>query len=213
MEDDDGTEDMDESRAASLSTRYVDVVTVTGMVGFPSSMRDEDKEAALPLESGEITVEVNLAPTGNAASSDVPRFRKTPTDPVAVINIGTIADSDSLTLTYAVSNGDYDTGMGISNLDTDSDFSDTAIEFTFWMGGNSFEYTTAAGAPGTGLARNGTLSGGHTYTALLSELLVEANAPSNFIGYIEIKADADLGMTAYISDWVAFAATGVVLGQ
>ena len=67
---DTGTDDapVDESMAASLSTRYVDVVTVTGDVGFPSSMRDTDREAALPLDSGEITVEVNLAPTGNAAS-------------------------------------------------------------------------------------------------------------------------------------------------
>ena len=132
-----------------------------------------------------------------AIITEVPiRFASDPVGPVSVIDVE--SSTTTLSLPYALSNGRFDTGIAISNMNTGDDQSGTITFQLYQTGEDMVEYETAA------------LDAGGTMAILLSEILL-ASGVDTFQGYIMIVTDftyAD-GL-AYISDWAAFSATAAL---
>lgn len=187
--DDGSTDDVDESRDAGgiLAPRDVDVVIIRG------SISGTDEDDLLPLGDIDIRVVANVGPVGSrSGSAGETRFASDPTEPVTIIEAA--PDRETITITLAISNGTYDTGIAVINTGRLTG----PLTFTFSnMDGTETDYTTSASSPGQGLNSSGMLAPGGTYLVLLSEMMESA-----FSGYIEIETDftGALG-TGYISDF------------
>jgi len=178
--------------------------------------------ATAPLAIGTITASISLAPNGSALSSGVqqaivagnfPRYQLSAVS-ATVINI-VQAETDML-ISYAVKNSSgFDTGISLSNTSTDpfgaingATPNDGTCTLNFYPqgSGSSFSYTTAAGAPGSGLASGGVLAAGKTWTVGLGELLgAISGAPTTFSGYIFVRCSfTNAHGSAYITDYKGF---------
>jgi hypothetical protein len=115
-----------------------------------------------------------------------------------------VAASTDLLIPYVVSDGlagGYDTGFAIANTNTDpftvGGATAAAGTLTFYMyprsatgAGTALTLTTATGTtPGVGLATDGTLASGGTWTGLISEVLTADGASKVFTGYVIVRAN------------------------
>ena len=193
-------------------TNAIDRITLRGYIEFADM--DEDIPTEFPLADIDIDVTVSVGPEGSAFGppprrlviTDPPiRFAEAPVGPVTVIDIE--ADTSMLVAPYALSDGRFDTGFAISNMNTDDPTTEDtdesqagAITFTLYQTGEDpVKYTTPD-----------QLEAGGTYVVLLSEILLEAGVEA-FQGYVEITTDFTGGDgVAYISDWAAFSATATL---
>lgn len=161
------------------------------------------------LSAGTITVIATMQPIGAALSGSVqptasdgyPKFAQADVGPVTVGNI--IAASTTLLVPFAVRDGAFDTAIALSNTTADPFGGTTGGGATATAGtirldfyprsptggaGTSFTLTTSATVrPGVGLSSDGSLAGGATWTALLSELLTAGGQTGSFTGYIFIQ--------------------------
>jgi hypothetical protein len=186
------------------------------------------------VPAGSITVNANLAPQG-AALSAVVGAENTPTETggypryssaaTAELTVVTIAGASTNLLipfvTYDGLAGGFDTGISIANTTADP-FTGVAGSGTisFWLfprtatgAGTMISLTTGTGTtPGVGLATDGTLASGGTWSGLLSELLTAANETGAFTGYIFMKANFILGHgTSFVTNFSTFTAASPML--
>ena len=215
VEDDDETDDVNEGELSGLdgmlSSTQKDTVVIRGSIAFGD-------DAVLPLDSLDIQVTVDVGPSGDedpgrTGYGGIPRFESDESAAFTVIDVE--SSQTILVLPYGLSDGRFDTGIAISNMNTGDDQAG-AITFMIFHGGEEgTKYTTDIDAPGAGLT-NGELEAGTTYTVLLSEILDKAGVditelPNGFRGYVEITTDfTDADGIAYISDWAAFSATATL---
>ena len=199
----------------SLTGTEVDVVVIRGKIAFATG---GDDAVDFPLTNLDITATVDVGPIGSAmlpragGERRIPRFASDESDPVTVIDVE--SSTTSLVAPYALSDGRFDTGFAISNMNTKDGQSGTITFMLYHDGEDVIEYETVSGSPGTGLT-SGVLDAGATYVVLLSEILdsaVDYIAPENgFRGYAKIVTDfTGADGVAYISDWAAFTATAVL---
>jgi len=191
------------------------------------------------LTAGNITATATMFPIGDALDSngipagpgnpnnDIPgdpHFAQTDAGPVT---IGTIlAANTTLLIPYAVKTGPYDTGIAIANTTADPFASTgggatpaagtlTAFLFprTSTGAGTSVTLTTSATVrPGVGLATDGTLAAGGTWTALMSDILTAAGQTGDFFGYLFIQTNfLDAHGAAYIFNGTGFTSSTEVL--
>ena len=186
--------DQDESaHMGGMLTSGVDVIIVLG------SIKGADDDDLLPLNL-DIQVTADVGPIGVAKpkgdqSTSIPRFASDKTTAVTVI------DSSSAQITmsvaYVLSEGEYDTGIAVSNMTKDQA---GAVHFSFFMNGQELKYSTPA-----------MLAPLSTMTVLLSELLTAAEHTGSFQGYMTITADFTEGDGAvFISDFAAFTSASTV---
>ena len=204
--DDESEPHADAALAGMLDPTRRDTVTVRGFITF-----DEMEGAELPLGDLDIQVTVDVGPIGVAKPEGsetraIPRFASDRSAPVTVIDVET--SQTTLLVPYALFDGVYDTGFGVSNMNAD-DGQSGAISFMLYHDGHDpLEFTTTtAGPPGMGLT-SGQLEAGATYSVLLSDILDALGMPVPFEGYMKITTDftgAD-GM-AYITNWADFTAS------
>lgn len=192
--------------------------------------------ATTAVVAGTITVNANMAPQGAALSAVValndkptevggyPRYSTAATAEVTVATIQ--AAATNLLIPFVVYDGlagGYDTGISIANTTTDP-FTSGAVAgsgtMTFSLyprtatgAGTVITLTTATGTtPGDGLAADGTLASGGTWTGLLSELLTAASNTDAFTGYIFIKTNFILAHgTSYVTNFATFTSASPML--
>lgn len=110
-------------------------------------------------------------------------------------NIPDAADaSNSVVTAISVSNilkapGSLDTSVFGTTVANDR--SGTIEFYLYNKDGTLTTYETTAGSPGSGLAADGTLAAGQTYTVLLSEILTAASVTVDFTGYGWVVANFD----------------------
>ncbi len=200
---DDAITSVDETSVTggSLSANDVDVVVIRGTIAFTTG---GPTAVSFPLGDLDIAASVTVGPVGaavpprfGAAERGIPRFASDASHSVTVINA--TSDQTSLTLPYALSNGVFDTGIAIANMNTADDQSG-AITFALYQTGEDMvEYTTLD-----------ELAAGGTMAVLLSDILNEVGVET-FQGYIMITTDfTGADGLAYISDWAAFSATATL---
>ena len=197
------TDDIDESMIMGGSlTAGVDVIVVRGTIAYDKGATSKTK-VEFPLDDLDITVSVDVGPVGSAklprsgGERRTPRFASDPTTPITVI--GVTSDQTTLVAPYALSNGVFDTGFAISNMNTGDDQSGTITFMLFQTGEDPVEYETSD-----------ELDAGGTMAILLSEILLESGVET-FQGYVEITTDfTGADGIAYISDWAAFSATATL---
>jgi hypothetical protein len=173
---------------------------------------------------GEALDSTTFSPASPTMTGGYPRFAQADVGPVT---IGTIVSATTtLLIPYAVKVGAYDTGIAIANTSADpfgsagggaTPVSGTII-FTLFPrtdtgAGTSFSLTTSATArPGVGLATDGTLAAGGTWTGLVTDLLTAAGKTGDFFGYIFIQTNFVLAHGAsYIFDGRGFTSASPVL--
>jgi hypothetical protein len=202
--DDVTTQDLDESMimGGSLSATAVDVVVIRGKISYDKGATSKTK-VSFPLDDLDITASVDVGPVGTATlprsggERRTPRFASDPTTPITVITV--TSDQTTLSLPYALSNGVFDTGIAISNMNTGDDQSGTITFQLYQTGEDMVEYETSD-----------ELAAGGTMAILLSEILTESGVET-FQGYIMIVTDfTGADGLAYISDWAAFSATAAL---
>jgi len=182
---------------------------------------------ATTLAAGDVTVTVDVAPIGVAllaagstptVTGGYPRYATAASSAVTIGSI--IAASTDLLLPYVVSDGlsgGYDTGIAISNTNTDpfttGGATAAAGTLTFYMyprtatgAGTLLTLTTATGTtPGVGLATDGTLASGGTWTGLISEVLTADTASTVFTGYVIVRANfLNAHGIAYVTNFATF---------
>jgi hypothetical protein len=168
----------------------------------------------LPLPVVTITYVVSMAPIGTAfgtsnalIASPIPRYAAQDLGPANLLRITGTTTTILIPFAQTVTSAGYDTGFAVANTTADPGSSTTSFDspvaqsgaLTFYFfpqvpaaGGTipaSFNYTTGASSPGTGLDAAGRLPSGSTYTVLLSQLLAAANAPADFAGYVFVVAN------------------------
>ena len=144
-----------------MLTNAIDKVVIRGSFAIG--------KAETPLGDLDIQVSVDVGPEGDAyeddgeidPDSDIPRFASDPTAPVSVI--GVESDQTTLSLPYALSNGVFDTGIAISNMNTGDEQSGTITFQLYQTGEEMVEYETTD-----------ELAAGGTMAILLSEILTRA---------------------------------------
>ncbi len=192
-----------------LDSTRKDTIIVRGYFTFDAT------KLSTPLGDLDVQVTVDvgpegvLEPTGATDYKGVPRFSSDPSAAVTVID--TESSQTTLVLPYALSDGRFDTGIAVSNMNT-GDSQAGAVMFELYMDGEKNEYQTKVGSPGRGLV-NGQVEAGSTYAVLLSELLELAglDAGSFTGGYVKVITDFTMADgVAYISDWAAFTATATL---
>jgi hypothetical protein len=185
------------------------------------------------LTAGAITVVATMVPIGDALtatnvpqpqSTGFPRFAQADVGPATVGNIA--AATTTLLIPYAVKVGAYDTGIAIANTTADpfgsSGGGATAASgvITFNMfprtdtgAGTAFTVTTSATVrPGIGLATDGVLASGGTWTGLVTDLMTAAGRTGDFFGYIFIQTNFTFAHgAAYIFDGRGFTSASPVL--
>jgi len=156
-----------------------------------------------------IGLDTTVSPNAPPTSGDgllYPRFVDSEVGPVTIGNI--ISAQTQLLIPYAVTAGNYDTGIAIANTTSDpyggsGNGGATAgsgnLNFTFYptnvsAGGAaaSFTYSTATGKLGgfQGMSADGTVASGATVSGNLSQLLTAAGQTSGqFFGYIFVQAN------------------------
>ena len=188
------------------------------------------------LSAGSITVNANMAPQGAALSAVVgsentptetggyPRYSSAATAEVTVVTIAGAATNLLIPfVTYDGLAGGFDTGISIANTTSDP-FTGGATAGTgtisFWLyprtatgAGTVISLTTGTGTtPGVGLATDGTLASGGTWSGLLSELLTAANQTGAFTGYVFIKTSFILGHgTSFVTNFSTFTSASPML--
>ena len=207
--DDEGEPHADAALAGMLDPAKRDTVTVRGFITF-----DETKGAELPLGDLDIQVRVDVGPIGVAkpegsGTRAIPRFASDKSAPVTVIDVE--SSQTTLVVPYALFDGVYDTGFGVSNMNVDDGQSGTIVFKLYHDGDDPIEYTTSPGSPGMGLT-GGQLEAGAMYSVLLSDILDAVEMPIPFEGYLKITTDfTGADGIAFVTDWAAFAVT-VTLG-
>ena len=195
----------DDAALGGVLSGGVDKITLRGSIVFDVNIRGfVNPVAELPLEDLDIAVTVDVGPVGNAFGrrgaiiTDPPiRFASDKSGPVTVIDVE--SSQTSLTLPYALSDGVFDTGIAIANMNTADDQSGTITFALYQTGEDMVEYTTPD-----------ELDAGGTIAVLLSDILNEVGVET-FQGYIMITTDfTGADGLAYISDWAAFSATATL---
>jgi hypothetical protein len=174
------------------------------------------------------TSALNLANTAGSAqlwatsNSQFPVFASSMVTGPTVVNI--VPANTTLLIPFAVSQGAFDTGIAIANTSVDpfGGLGATAQAGTIQV--NLFPSTaTGAGTPvsfttsatklaGTGIAADGTVPGGATWTVNLSQLLPLAGQTGGFIGYIFIQANfLPAHGAAYVYNGAGFTSSTPVL--
>jgi len=185
-----------------------------------------------PLTGGNITLAATLTPnaTSGLAGSGLPNENgpKFLTATLGPITIGSIVSANTtLLIPYAVKTGPYDTGIAIANTTADP-FGSGGGGATPQAGTMTFTLyprtATGAGAPisittsstkifGAGLATDGTVAAGGTWTGLVGgDILAAAANTSDFFGYIFIQTNfLDAHGAAYIFNGAGFTSSSPVL--
>jgi hypothetical protein len=178
--------------------------------------------ATIPLAGGPITVSANVTPTGTAtkvvpAVGNFPRFVADPEPAVTFCNI--VPAQTNLLIPFMTAGSGFDTGISVANTTADNFAAPNgavaqsgSILFEFWpQTGAPFTYTTNAASPGAGLTA-GALASGGSYSVLLSELLADAGAPADFVGYAIVTTNFTNGHgDVFITDFAGFTSSGNVL--
>jgi len=192
---------------------------------------------ASSLAAGTITATVTLSPLGGGLDSNslplgpggssnpgYPSYTEADLGPVTIGNI--LPANTTMLIPYAVKTGPYDTGIAIANTTADP-FGPTGGSATPTAGtlsvflfprtntgaGTSVTLTTSATVrPGVGLATDGTLAAGGTWTALMSDILTAAGQTGDFFGYLFIQSNfLNAHGAAYIFNGVGFTSSTPVL--
>jgi len=186
------------------------------------------------LTAGSITVTATMAPVQTSGFStttgtSIPNrngvvFSQTDVGPLTVGNI--VAANTTMLIPYAVKVGSYDTGIAIANTTADPFGTTTGgaspqagvVTFTLYPrtdtgAGTSFALTTSASVrPGTGLATDGTVASGGTWTGLITDLMTAAGKTGDFFGYLFIQTSfLNAHGAAYIFDGRGFTSATPVL--
>jgi hypothetical protein len=188
---------------------------------------------ATTLTAGAITVVATMVPIGDALmpnlqpqpqSAGFPRFAQADVGPATVGNIA--AATTTLLIPYAVKVGAYDTGIAIANTTADpfgssgggATAASGVISFNMFPrtdtgAGTAFTVTTSATVrPGIGLATDGVLASGGTWTGLVTDLMTAAGRTGDFFGYIFIQTNFTFAHgAAYIFDGRGFTSASPVL--
>jgi hypothetical protein len=185
---------------------------------------------------GNIVATFTMAPVGNALSSGVPTssaptgapggYPRFAAGDIAVTIGSVVSPTTALLIPYAVKVGAYDTGIAIANTTMDPFGAQTGsatptngtITFTLFPrtdtgAGTSFPLTTSATVrPGVGLATDGTLVAGGTWTGLVTDLMTAAGKTGDFFGYIFIQTNfLNAHGAAYIFNGAGFTSASPVL--
>ena len=181
---------INEMHTGGMLTSGVDVIIVLGSI----DLGDEDAvDALLPL-SLDIQVTADVGPIGAAKpkgdqSTSVPRFGTDKTTAVTVID--STSAQTSMKVAYVLSEGQYDTGIAVSNMTKEEA---GAVHFAFFTNGQELKYSTPNMV--------GPLS---TMRILLSQLLTAAEHTGSFNGYMTITADFNNAAAGvFISDFSGF---------
>jgi hypothetical protein len=185
------------------------------------------------LTPGAITVVATVVPIGDGIqpnnqpfpqSTGFPRFAQADVGPATVGSVA--AATTTLLIPYAVRVGAYDTGIAIANTSTDPFGSSGGgatpasgtITFSLFPrtdtgAGTSFTVTTSATVrPGLGLATDGVLASGGTWTGLITDLLTAAGRTGDFFGYVFVQTNFTFAHgAAYIFDGRGFTSASPVL--
>lgn len=186
------------------------------------------------LTAGGITVSAKMYPTGTAldlsggtgsvaiVTTAFPRFIDTAVGSATVVNI--VPANTTLLIPFAVAAGAFDTGIAIANTSTDpfgslgamaqsGSVQVTLFPSTATGAGTSVGFTTSATKKaGSGIAADGTIASGATWTVNLSELLPLAGQTGGFTGYIFIQANfLPAHGSAYVYNGAGFTSSTNVL--
>jgi hypothetical protein len=184
------------------------------------------------LTPGTITLTATMAPIGDALDANnqptitggFPRFAQADVGPITLGSI--LAANTTLLIPYAVRAGAYDTGIALANTTADPFASSgggatpaagTISVFLFPRtdtgAGTMRTFTTSATVrPGVGLATDGTLAAGGTWTALVTDLWTAAGQTGDFFGYIFFQTNfLNAHGAAYIFDGRGFTSGTPVL--
>ena len=152
-----------------------------------------EDDVMLPLDEGEVTVWVTMAPTEKPATvdKDTEYFTVNYIPANGVLALTIEPASCTLLFPYAVSAGMWDTGIAVANPSafTDTPLSGTLMFSLFPNDAPMAPYATHGGSPGTGLAADGSLPAGNTYSVLLSEVLDDAGMPGDFTGHLYVRTN------------------------
>ena len=166
---------------------------------FDLTATSSEEDIMLPLDEGEVTVWVTMAPTEKPdlpdADTEYFTVNYIPADGVVAFTIDPA--SCTLLFPYAVSLGEtpsspaWNTGIAISNP---SAFTDTplsgSITFTLFPNdGDMIVHSTGGMSSGQGLDEEGSLPAGNTHTVLLSEVLYDAGMPMEFVGHLYVRTN------------------------
>lgn len=180
--------------------------------------------ASTPLTPGTLTAVADVTPLGTATKAlpidgNFPRFVS---DPEPAVDVCTIVPAQTnLLVPFLTAGGGFDTGIAIANTTADNFASngavpqDGSILFEFWPQDSDespFTYTTNASSSGDGLDATGALVSGGSYSVLLSQLLADAGAPEDFLGYMIVTTDfTNAHGDVFITDFGGFTSSGNVL--
>ena len=165
----------------------------------------------LPLDEGVVEVWVTMAPNEAPPDGDLSgdtedeyfAVNYIPADGVVAFTIAPA--SCTLLFPYAaVWEGVWDTGIAIANpsAGTDTPLSGTITFTLFPNDGDMVEYPTGDMSPGMGLAPDGSIPAGNTYSVLLSQILVDAGFSGDFVGHFYVKTDfTGCRGLGYVSDF------------
>jgi len=187
---------------------------------------------ATGITPGTITATATMVPIGDALDTSnlptntggFPRFAQADVGPVTIGSI--LAANTTLLIPYAVRAGFYDTGLALANTTSDP-FASSGGGATPAAGtisvylfprtdtgaGTMRTFTTSATVrPGVGLATDGTLAAGGTWTALVTDMWTAAGQTGDFFGYIFIQTNfLNAHGAAYIFDGRGFTSASPVL--
>jgi len=215
-----------------------DVSTASGLDAITFRITAITIGSSTTLTGSNITVSASMSPVGNTYSDDtstvalamalnataLPRYSEALVGPVTVVSI--VSANTTLLVPFALTAGAYDTGIAIANTSADPFGSATggatpqsgALRLDFFPAtatgaGSTFGVTTSATKKaGSGMAADGTVPAGATWTANLSELLPLAGGAAPFTGYVFIRTDFLYAHgAAYIYDGRGFTSSTPVL--
>lgn len=196
------------------------------------------KTGTTAVTAASITVNANMGPQGAALSSVLatnnrptltggyPRFSTAATSEVTVVSVTAAATNLLIPfVTYDGLTGGYDTGISVANTTADpwsgsggATAGSGTITVYFYPrtttgADTTYSLTTATGTtPGVGLATDGTLASGGTWSVLLSELLTSASKTGAFTGYLYVRSNFILAHgTAYVTNFSTFTSASPAL--
>ena len=170
-----------------------DAATESLNLMFDLTATSSEEDIMLPLDEGEVTVWVTMAPTEKpdvvGTTTEYYTVNYIPANGVLAFTIDPA--SCTLLFPYAVSAGMWDTGIAVANPSafTDTPLSGTLMFSLFPNDAPMAPYATHGGSPGTGLAADGSLPAGNTYSVLLSEVLDDAGMPGDFTGHLYVRTN------------------------
>jgi len=211
---------------ANLSTSDTDRVTFR--------ITDVSVSSSATLANGTVTLTAAMNPIGDALDTSgngtaiptatFPRFSDVQVGTATVLSI--VPANTTLLIPFAVVAGAYDTGIALANTSADPFGSSTGgavaqagtvrvdlFPSTATGAGTSTNFTTSATKKaGSGIAADGTVAAGATWTVNLSELLPLAGATGPFTGYIFVQANFLYAHgAAYVYDGRGFTSSTPVL--